>query len=700
MINDYPISAVDAPTGTGKTRFVTQYMATKGYKVRVVIPTTVAVRDTYRFQQEHTNLKVGYAAGREIHYSDNDTLVYATTGHFTQRILGLIKSNRKDQVRVILGDILFIDEVHVATSYMTLLIGLIRYLYKVDNKYTGPRIVFLTATFNHGDIMDHFENFPVYQVTMENKLIEDIFLPTPRDIIRDDPNSEIEKIVRKEMTRWLSSPKKYHGIIFRPGLNEVEDMIDYLESRFISNEPIEFYPAYGNLSPNELDEIFQKSDKMKVVVGTNIIESSVTIEDVGFIVNDMLEKVAETSATGGDKLILAVISQASSKQRRGRTGRTVEGRNYMLITKDEYTKLELFRKREIDRIPIYDIVLQLIDAGLDPRDILKISVNRYEQARRVLLNFGMIENKADRYFVTETGRFVSSISLSVQNAYMIYLGYQRFHEKYRANVDISAEKILLRSVIATACMLEAFGPPYFYVPRRTRAESVGEYQARRDSHVERYHEKFRGATDIHTLVNIFWEMMSDIDVARKYDQATQGKISHYVKEWTTNNSMNNKKIKEFMLIMRDVESLIESKIKENTPLRSELPQNSIDRMLPLSNQTPYQSFTLGQDVPSGAFGVLGDNIAGTFAQAYIANLFTRGVDDRRRITYNDPRTGIQYKINRNNSFNKIEISELTGPGVIIAAQTIEVVGKGGGKINLAGLIISDQYFPANLQSRV
>jgi HrpA-like RNA helicase len=597
LILQNPVSAIDVSTGGGKTRYIPYLMAMKGYKVRVAIPTTVAVRDAHKFQRDHSTLRVGYAAGREIHYSDDDQLVYMTTGHLTQRIIGMLKSGNLSALSGSLGDILFIDEVHTATSHITVLIGLMRYLIDSE-KQKIPRIVFATATLNRGDIVDYFPEFPVYKADIPSYPIENIFLSKPRDLLRDDPNDEIVRIINEELVRWQAAPKKFHGIVFRPGLQEVEDTIEYLESKFSTKDMIEFYPAYSNLGPVELDEIFEPSNRMKVIVGTNIIESSITVEDVGFIIDDMLEKIAETSSTGGNKLTLIIISKSASQQRRGRTGRTMPGRDYKLIDRLSYETLPEFRLREIDRIPIFDIVLQLIDADLDPREVLKISINRYDQARRFLIDVGMIENRADRYFVTDIGRFVSSLSIGVQSAYMVYLGFQRFQEVSQRNMD--AERIVLRSVLAVAAMIESYGPSYFYIPRRGRNETIIEYTARKDAHIDRYHEKFRGQTDIHTFINIFWEMMASINVAKKYDQGSRNTFTNYVKEWSVNNSMNNKKIKEYLNVMRDIESVVESKLNDNTPLRADLPNSGQAQILP-RGQLGGKGYSLGRDLPDGGY---------------------------------------------------------------------------------------------------
>lgn len=223
-IKKYPVIAIDAPTGTGKTRYIPYYMAMQGYKVRVAVPTTVAVRDSYRFQKKYSDLQIGFAAGREIKYSDDDQLIYATTGHFTQRILYSIKTGNNEQIRQIFGDIFVIDEVHTSTSQITLLIGLVKHLFGSDK--TGPKIVFSTATFNRGDIIDYYPDFPTYKIDFDKEgiSIEDIYLEDRRNPLENDPNFLIEKFAKKELELWKVSAKKYHGIVFRPGIGEVEEI--------------------------------------------------------------------------------------------------------------------------------------------------------------------------------------------------------------------------------------------------------------------------------------------------------------------------------------------------------------------------------------------------------------------------------------------------------------------------------------------
>jgi len=671
LLSKNQVIAVDAPTGTGKTRYLPFLISEQlKVRVRVAIPTTVAVRDAYNFIFNFTKLDVGYAAGRVIKYSPTTQLVYGTTGHFTQKIINVcrgkpLSEDVRKQVRIILGDVLFVDEVHTATVDITELVGLVNYIFRTESgEYRGPKLIFSSATFNHGDIFDFFPQFPIYKVETNAYPVQVIFLENQFDPLRDDVDDVIIPIIKDEFNRWLSE-RNYHGIIFRPGVNEVDTTLEALEKAFQNEENIEFYPAYSRLAPTDLDEIFKASSKMKIVIGTNIIESSITIEDVGFIVNDMLVKSSQTSATGGHKLVLGYISQAESKQRDGRTGRTMSGRAYHLCDEQFQLSLPQFRIKEIDRVPIYNVVLQLIDAGLSPLTVLKISSIRYDQAQKTLADFGMIVRQGSTYTVTEVGRFVSKIPLSIHNSYMVYLAFQEFKNSPKDPVA----QIVFRTVVAIASMIEVFEPGYFYIPRRQRGESDSEYQARKDVHIEKYHEKFRGLTDIHTLVNIFWEMMEFIRVAKSYDRSVRGDFFNYVKNFAIDNQMNNKKLREMLTVLRDVEESTLNLLEEGS---------NID---------------LHSVIPDGGYENLGNRTAEIFGRAYVNNTFVRTVDRRGQVIYQDPKSQIIYRIGTRSNFSQIVITSREGPGRIIAAETIEVQGKKG-VVNLCSILVDEKFIPS------
>jgi len=663
LLKNNLVIGIDSPTGTGKTRYLPYLIAkTLDVRVRVAIPTTVAVRDAYNFVGKYSDISLGYAAARQVKYQTQTQLVYATTGHITAKLInifrrfsGQVSNQLKRQVLDVLGDVVFIDEVHTGIMEITLLIGLINYIWRDEKDvYSGPKVVFSSATFNRGDVFDFFPDFPIFKVDVNRYPVEVKYLPDSFDPNQINIDQKIIEIIRNELDIWVGSKVKYHIIVFRPGVVEVDNTINALFKEFKTDQPIDFYPAYSQLAPTDLDRIFDVSSNMKVVVGTNIIESSVTIPNVGVVIDDMLVKTSETSSSGGYRLALGYISRAEADQRKGRTGRTIPGKDYRLCSLSFYDNLPEHRVREIDRIPIYNVVLQLLDVNLKPDVVLKIFPAKYYQTVKILTDFGTLTDMK----VTEVGRFVSKIPLSIQNAYMVYLACQELKDLSDKN-----QQLYLRNIIAVASMLENYDSGYFYIPRRGRNESQAEYQLRRDVQTDKYHEKFRGPTDIHTLVNIFWSLIDFTRLARSYDWRTRNRMYDYVKNFAEENQMNNRKLHELMVVLRDVENII----------------------LDILNV----SIDFGQLHPDGAYLQLGNQAARVFAKAYVSNLLIRDTDRKGKIIYVN-KDGIPYRITGRSTFSYIQITKTSGPIRLVAGQTIEVQTTGN-RMNLASVLVDDQF---------
>lgn len=558
FIENNNFSAISAQTGSGKTLCIPPNLAKKGYRVRVALPTVVATLSAADFQKQHTNFKVGFAANRDIQYQDDCDIVYATTGHYTSKILTLLKqhgANLSNKAIDFLGDIFIIDEVHTGTTDISLLIGLLRYIIDTYKWDFHPKLLFTSATLNQLDVERYFPIVPTYSVELERLPITHIYAKQDCDPLKTNPISQVFSIIDKELELMDNEGDIWHGIIFRPGVNEVEEMVSALEKRYCNK--LFVLPAYSELSHEDLHKIFEDHKCPKIIVGTNIIESSITVDNAGFIIDDGLIKSVFTGDTGGMRLTTCLVSQDAVTQRAGRTARTRSGRAYHLYTKHFHdTKMARHHPLEIERVPIFNVVLSIIDAGLEPTNILRITNGRYLQAMKTLESMGMViyNNKTPK--VTKAGKFVSKVSLGIYNSFLIYKAILRFQSK-SDNLD----EYTLRTAIGLAIMLETYGPPPFYIPRRNRGEPPCEYQARKDTHMEKYFKRFKGNTEIETLVNLFWIMNNEVYELQCH---TNKPFITCVKFWCNDNSMNFKKIKEFYNIYHKVLRSISTYLKDNS----------------------------------------------------------------------------------------------------------------------------------------
>lgn len=566
LINSNPVCAISAQTGSGKTLCIPHALAESGLKVRCALPFVVATRAASDFQRKHTSMKIGFAAAREIKYDDSTQIVYGTTGHFTNKIRGIIKKHGlplNSKNFTFLGDVFIVDEVHTGTTQISELVGLLKYV-KTHMDSFDTRIVFTSATMNCTDVSRCFTDFPVHEVVLDRLPITHIYLAKEHNPRTDDPTQEILSIIRKELDNMAATGDMYHLIIFRPGIQEVEKLVQLLEKKIDANDAY-VIQAYSDLAPEELHMIFEDYGVPKIVVGTNIIESSVTIDNAGVVIDDGLVKRVYTNDTGGQKLVTSLISQAEGIQRAGRTARTRPGRAYHIYTEDfRNTEMDAHHPLEIDRVPIHTSTLGIIDACLVPTEILGVSKHRQDQAIDTLISMEMIKSDPTGKtlgIVTDAGNFVSHVNLGIYNSYMIYLATQEFLK--------TNDEYLMISTVALAVFLEIYGPPPFYVPRRRRGQIQIDYQSERSAHIEKYFSRFMGKTEIHTLINLYWTMSDEIfllkSVARDFQAA---------KTWAIENSMNNKKIKEFHNIMKPIMISVSKYVRDRDLLDSlEPPEN-------------------------------------------------------------------------------------------------------------------------------
>ena len=292
---------------------------------------------------------------------------------------------------------------------------------------------------------------------------------------------------------------------------------------------LEVIPAYSDLPPAEREKIFTepKPGVRKVIVATNIAETSITISNLTGVFDTMTEKYSETSLSGSYRLVLDSISKASSNQRCGRVGRTRPGFCYRMCTPSAFERLVPQRRPEILRIPLYNTVIKIIRTGLDPvilfKDLLKdespTEQSKIQSSYTLLRILGMI-NKDNR--ITKMGAFATEFTLSVRNTAILWHWLKNGLPPFPAAVALS--------------LIDCFGPSYFYYPRSTSEDDPLTSEI---TTYETYFSKFNDETDLGVLLNLWrdlYQNLSSFDVKLK--------TLHTITQWSIKNMMNNRKIIE------------------------------------------------------------------------------------------------------------------------------------------------------------
>lgn len=345
----------------------------------------------------------------------------------------------------------------------------------------------------------------------------------------EDNNEKISPILNQDEFNvgdiWLC---------FCSGANEVETVCEYL--RNVKDETLHVIALYANLHSSNIDETFSfpPLGHRKIIVATNIAETSITIDGLSGVFDTMTEKYGGTSSAEGFKLFVTNISKSSAKQRAGRTGRVKTRKPafcYRMCTESFYNTLMENRPNEILRIPLHSTVIEILDIGLDPKQLFADMIirdssfpNKIDKAENILELLGMIrkDNISGIPVVTHMGHFAPRFPLSVRGAATLY----RWHEK---ELPISVG-------IYVTCIIDSYDQSYFFYPRREMGMSYNRYQDILMEHYEQYFKKYDATTNIGATLNMWLQLFNHFkthDIDRK-------SLSKYASD----NSLNNKKLME------------------------------------------------------------------------------------------------------------------------------------------------------------
>ncbi|MGD1091259.1 MAG: ATP-dependent helicase HrpB [Bryobacteraceae bacterium] len=323
-----------APPGAGKTTRVPRALLLLG-DVVVLEPRRLAARMAARRVASELGEEVGQTVGYQVRFEDvsgpRTRLRFVTEGVLTRRLLS--DPNLRGVGVVVL------DEFHERHLDTDLALALL--------KRTVLRIVVMSATLDADPIARYLGGCPVLR--SEGKLFDLRIEYTPYSA------APLEEQVAGALERMIREGLSGDVLVFLPGAAEIRRAASACE-RF----GLLVVPLHGDLSPSEQDRAVTPASRRKVILSTNVAESSVTVEGVTAVIDSGLARVAVDSPwTGVPSLNLHRISQASATQRAGRAGRTAPGRVIRLYTAEDFHRRPAADPPEILRRELSQIVLQL-----------------------------------------------------------------------------------------------------------------------------------------------------------------------------------------------------------------------------------------------------------------------------------------------------------------------------------------------------
>ncbi|XP_060805355.1 probable ATP-dependent RNA helicase spindle-E [Amyelois transitella] len=479
-IRAYPVVIVEGPTGCGKTTQVPQwilddcYQSRRSCKIIVTQPRRIAaISIAKRVAQERgwdVGGLVGYQVGLENRTTTDTRIHYVTTGILLQKLVAA--KNMNEYTHIIL------DEVHERGQEMDFLLLVVKkLLYTVS---PGVKVVLMSATFDREAFANYFliptprghlmsscikvvKNEPMFTVKTFylnhlNKFGSILQMATPKN---NEPGiaPEMHQLVVKLLHAFELIDKNEDNyedrdeadlpsvLIFLPGINEIEDLYACLtdlslRQKLTDAESAKYkwwvLPLHSTITAEEQVRVFQRAPPghRKIILATNIAESSITVPDIKYVVDYCLVKMLiADEQTSFTSLQLQWASKTNCEQRAGRAGRVRDGRVYRLVTDKFYNSLSQDCPPEIVRCPLERLVLlsKMLDMG-PPSDVLALAMDPPDMANihrtiLVLKEIGALKKTLDDDWctsdgdITYLGRVCAKLPLDVKVSKLIVLGH-------------------------------------------------------------------------------------------------------------------------------------------------------------------------------------------------------------------------------------------------------------------------------------
>eukprot|EP00727_Mastigamoeba_balamuthi_P002088 m51a1_g11877 putative probable pre-mrna-splicing factor atp-dependent rna helicase-like (664) ;mRNA; r:566201-568737 len=422
-VEDNRIIVLVGETGSGKTTQVPQFMLDAALSKRCVActqPRRVAATSVAKRVAEEMDVELGQEVGYSIRFEDlscpRTMLKYLTDGM-------LLREAMADPLLKKYGAIV-LDEAHERTLATDILFGLIKEIMK---KRDDLRLVVMSATLDAGKFQQYFEGAPLLHVSGRTFPVEVFYTQEPEA-------DYLEAALRTAMQIHMCE-EPGDILMFLTGEEEIEEACKKLEAEAGAlgpeHGPLRALPLYSTLPPNMQQRIFEPAPPprtkggppgRKIIVATNIAETSLTIDGIVYVIDPGFAKQkVYNPRIRVESLLVSPISQASAKQRAGRAGRTRPGKCFRLYTDKAFKKdLVPMTYPEILRSNLSSVVLQLKKLGIDDLvhfDFMDPPAPETLMRALELLNYlGALDDDGN---LTDTGRVMSEFPLDPALSKMI-----------------------------------------------------------------------------------------------------------------------------------------------------------------------------------------------------------------------------------------------------------------------------------------
>lgn len=355
LLHEHDNGVIIGETGSGKTTRIPQFLLETfpSAKIAITQPRRIAARAAAGYVSARRGERVGGEVGYQVRF-DNQTTSGTRANFLTESIL--VRQLSFDPL-LQKYDIVMVDEAHERSLETDFLLGLLKRAQEERKKRNMPplKILVTSATIEKEKFTGYFGNCPAIEV--KGRMF-------PVDVhYAHEPIKNYTQAAAEQVKKIIQTGEAGDVLIFMPGEEEIHRTIAEIKALNISG--VDILPLFGLMDADDQDKVFQKSLRRKIIVSTNIAETSTTIEGVRFVIDSgLIKEKRYNTSTGIGQLSTHKHAKSGCEQRKGRAGRTAPGVCYRLYTEQEYNQRPPFQEPEIKRTNLDNVILTMKYIGI------------------------------------------------------------------------------------------------------------------------------------------------------------------------------------------------------------------------------------------------------------------------------------------------------------------------------------------------
>ncbi|MCB1582442.1 MAG: ATP-dependent RNA helicase HrpA [Xanthomonadales bacterium] len=412
-IKDNQVTIIAGETGSGKTTQIPKICLQAGLgrtgQIACTQPRRIAAKSVSQRVADEINTPLGKEVGYQVRfdekYSQDGYIRFMTDGILLQQTLRDKWLNDYDTI--------IIDEAHERSLNIDFLLGFIK---KLIEKRKDLKVIITSATIDTDKFSKHFNGAPIINVSGRTFPVTTHYRPL------DEHNIELNEGIIRAIDEIFAHSKEGDVLVFLPGEREINEAAEKIKRKHLPNT--EVLKLYARLTAADQMKIFQPGDKRRVILSTNVAETSLTVPRIHYVIDSGLARISRYSARSKIQgLQIESIAQDSANQRMGRCGRIADGHCYRLYSEQDFAARPEHTDAEILRTSLASVILQT--------HILKLGhltdFPFIDQPDFKMINDGyqlLIELEAldEAQQLTQTGRMMAHLPIDVQLARILIKG--------------------------------------------------------------------------------------------------------------------------------------------------------------------------------------------------------------------------------------------------------------------------------------